>query len=169
MAKDLGGMKMDYVIEGSFEYQGIHYGPGEEVPEGMTSTLKEEFFRRGRLAKVEGGKVIRFQREIELNDEQIGMLLTQPLAIIEATLKSGSFSEKTIGKISMGAIQRNLPQVSKFLKDKLKPKNILQSAEKVEAKESEEKPKEEFKCSCGKEFESARKLQGHRMGTGHKK
>ena len=169
---------MDFVIESNFAYRGIRYGIGEKVPEGMTAEMKEELFRRGRLAKVDGGKIIRFQREIELNDEQIAVLLTQPLAVIGATLQGGSFSEQTIGKISMGAIQRNLPDVSKFLRDKFKPENILDTKKldiKEKVEEIEEKPKvalpanEVFKCSCGKEFKNARALNAHRMGSGHKK
>ena len=103
---------MNYVIESAFAYQGVHYGPGEKVPEKMSAAEKEEFFRGGKLAKVEGEKVIRFQRKIELSDVQIDMLLTQPLAIMEATLKSGSFSNESLGKILVRAIQMNLPQVA---------------------------------------------------------
>jgi len=188
---------MNYVIESAFAYQGVHYGPGEKVPEGMSAAEKEEFFRGGKLAKVEGGKVIRFQRKVELNDVQIDMLLTQPLAIMEATLKSGSFSKETLGKILVRAIQMNLPKVAGVLKESLKPKDILQSAKKIgekpkkeEKKEEEKKEegkevekkeegkpkkeeekkeeKEEFKCSCGKKFDTAKKLHGHKIGSGHK-
>ena len=156
-----------FVIESSFAYKKVHYGPGEKVPEGMSNEEKEQLFRRGRLAKVDGDKITRFQREIDLNDNQIGMLLTQPLAVIEATLKNGSFSEKSIGKISIAAIQKNLPQISKILKDKLNPKNISEVTKKVE-KPVEDKEVNIFKCSCGKEFDSAKKLKGHKLGTGHK-
>ncbi|MBA7541190.1 hypothetical protein ES705_33497 [subsurface metagenome] len=137
---------MNYVIESGFAWRGVSYGPGEKVPQGMSAAEKEELFEQGRLAKVEGGKVIRFQKKIELNDNQIGMLLIQPLAMIEATLKSVSFSKETLGKISLGAIERNLPEVAEFLKESLKPKDILQSAEKIE-----EKPKKEKSKNWGKD------------------
>lgn len=166
------GGKMEFVIESNFTYKGVRYGVGEKVPEGISAEEKEQLFRHGRLAKVDGEKITRFQREIELNDEQIAVLLTQPLAVIEATLQGGSFSEQTIGKISIGAIQKNLLDVSKFLQDKFKPKNILDAKEKVkkveEVKEVKSvEGKEEFKCSCGKEFKNARALRMHRTMTKH--
>ena len=154
-------MGENFAIESSFEYRGIHYGPGEKVPEGMTNEEKEQLFRRGRLAKVNGEKISRFQREIELDDGQIDVLLTQPLAVIEATLRNSSFSEKTIGKVSIAAIQKNLPQISKILKEK------LNSAKTPKVKVSGDESKE-FKCSCGKKFKNARALNMHKVGSKHK-
>lgn len=171
---------MEFVIESNFTYKGVRYGVGEKVPEGISVEEKEQLFRHGRLAKVDGEKITRFQREIELNDEQIAVLLTQPLAVIEATLQGGSFSEQTIGKISIGAIQKNLLDVSKFLQSKFKPKNILDTKEKVseikevnevnsDVKQVSDEKKIEFKCSCGKKFKNARALNMHQVGAKHKK
>lgn len=131
----MGQEDMRWAIDTGFVFNGVHFGPGEKVPENMPEATKEEFFRQRKLAKVVNGKVIRFQREIELNDVQIDLLLTNSLPTIEATLESGSFSKETIGRISIKAIQRNLPQVVKFLQGKIKVEKAVAVINLVDEKE----------------------------------
>ena len=112
--------KKRYKVISSFNYKGadgrskksVRIGPGEETPK-LDSNELARLLAMEKVAEVSSttGEIIRTDRAIALNPEQINKFLLKGPNAVAHMLKTNNFSTETLGQMVLQAERNGLPKV----------------------------------------------------------
>ena len=109
-----------YRVIGCYTYDGITYGPGEPMPEGLPDEIFEEFLLDERVAEVDGnGRNIRHPQVVHLNDDQIDNMLGRGIQHVLANLRGRHLTQDTLHRMLAKAEEAHLDGITKALLQKI--------------------------------------------------